>query len=496
LGAHDSSPAGPEREALVQRAIDSLVTAAERSASLHADRAALDLYDRAIELAPPGVQVAEWCIAASRCATACSGRDQALAYLDRAEDLMRGSDGGDMPARIALARGFVYNTMFESGEALRVIEPVYLALDDVDDELSLAIAAEAARAYSLSVRIPEAVAAADRALPVAERLDEVVHAVELLITRGTTLSFSGRAIEGTANLVGAYEIATQQGLLDQAVRAANNIAALMRDAHWPSVHEWVQRLDEMCARLGVPEWSLRVRFYEVIESMFDGRCNDAIAALEEWSETEPDEVWARLVDWFSAAAAARLGRPGAIELLLDKLEYLRSTTDPQSANLLHFHDAVVASWRSDWQGALDASRRAIGDSHVAMVMFHAAARLGLTPSSLDALRADHFPAITGPMRTAHRALFDAAQRVIDGDTSAAAHALDRAIALLEGAAVAEDVMWARAAAIALLGAGHPQAERHASWIRAWIRDHELWGFVPMLDGVVDIAVDGDVRVAG
>jgi tetratricopeptide (TPR) repeat protein len=84
-----------------------------------------------------------------------------------------------------------------------------------------------ARSHMLSPDFEGAVQWADRALPLAERLDMLFEIADLLVTRGTALSYVGRVREGIAELQGALLLAESYGLTSTALRARVNLSGAL-----------------------------------------------------------------------------------------------------------------------------------------------------------------------------------------------------------------------------------------------------------------------------
>ncbi len=92
--------------------------------------------------------------------------ERGVAYLDRAEEILTkaakytrdysGSPPNAAPCTTDRSR---------LRTAVAAIESAYLGLNDLDDDVTLGVAAEMARGYSLVGRSDEALAVADRALP-------------------------------------------------------------------------------------------------------------------------------------------------------------------------------------------------------------------------------------------------------------------------------------------------------------------------------------------
>ncbi len=483
VGAYESSPDGPERNELVQRAIDSLIGAARRSAALHAGVVAMDLYDHAIELSERSdTRIAVWCVEAAANARDEGFKDRGLAYLDRAAALYAGVDDRRGAQLVAVARSEILNSYFESPAALAVIEPVYHALAEIDDELSLRIAAEAVRSYSLVMRADEAVAVADRALPVAEALELTSITVDLLISRATALGFGSRPVEAIAGLAGAIEIADREGLLAPAARATNNLMATMRSIHPRASRNWQHRMADYVQRFGRQEWIVRLEMDIATTALSNGSLDeiaDLVASVDERQLSGTQLAFVEWVEWYGALSDVIAGADGWERMMELAAGRLLATDDEQLLIGLADGLAVLHGVRGDWpeahrQGLVAGAREPAG----LFQALHAAVRLRDT-ALVDQVEQVLSTTMPGPIRTSLLALAEMARLGLAGDVAVCAERFVSLMPRLEEVALEQDVATAKAIFVSLVGDDHQAARQAGEELLAWIERGGLWGLYTM-----------------
>jgi class 3 adenylate cyclase len=484
VGAFDASPEGTERDELVQRAIHSLVDAARRSAEIHADAVAIDLYDRAIALATDEPSVAAWCVAAAQSAGWEGQRERCFAFLDRADAV---SDRlGDRRGLVdaAITRAWILNSSADSAAALAVIEPHYSALDTIDDERSLRVAAETARAYSLLLRSDEALAACDRALPAAEALEHAHLTVDVLITRATALGFGNRPVEAIAALTGVIAVADREGLLAPCVRATNNLISTMAVVHPRATEEWFPRFFDYVRRSGVREWATRARSLRALFQLWDGDVG-GVADIEQDVDAQLDDEYSRQQHaWLVAMRDIRIGAPGWDARLDAVLHPLESGGDPQVQMRVAEARATAALVRRDWETAFTALVNPETVEPIGLAMsLYALIRLG-DASRLDDIERVIDAVVRGPRRNCMVALAEAVRAGLDGDRDTCIERFGALLLLQEAVDHREDIATAKASFAALVGLDHPEARRAAEEVRDWIEAGGLWGLYEAFSDVL------------
>ena len=233
VDAWAAAPDGPEGDAVAAQARIALRAAAERASALGSHDQAIAFLERAREVTTDDLEETDLLerIAASERAL---GRfESTIEHLTVALERRRAGGDRDAILRTTASLGRAYINAFQAPEAL----PMLLAAEaeatasGMEPDAALVELRAAIAAGSRSSDDPGAVLAwADRALVDAERLDLLPIVTDVLITKGSWLTWNGRWREGTALLEAAGRLATANGLYHLALRAANNAVGAYIDS--------------------------------------------------------------------------------------------------------------------------------------------------------------------------------------------------------------------------------------------------------------------------
>jgi class 3 adenylate cyclase/tetratricopeptide (TPR) repeat protein len=228
LDAYRSAPDDPDAAATRSRAADLLQRAAERATLLGSHDQAVRYLELALDVTTDPVGQAEMLARAGAASGSAGKYEMAESFLRRA--LQAARTGGDLPAE-ARTLANLGRIIGSGGRPAAAISEITQALDRLgpvaDDPAMVPLWAALSRAYMLHNEYIPAVQWADRALPLAERLDMVPETADLLNTRATALSFGGRTREGIAGLRGVLALADSYDLGYAAIRARINIASAL-----------------------------------------------------------------------------------------------------------------------------------------------------------------------------------------------------------------------------------------------------------------------------
>ncbi len=473
--AFEASPQGEQREALHRRAIEALVIAAERSASLRADLQAMDLYDQVISFGSDHADRPGWMLDAARSAIYEGSFERGSTYLDEAEAGFRevGDDRGVL--QVAIERSNLLNGSFSSPSAVDAIEPLYLGLTDVTDEVSLAAAAEMARSYSLVGRSEEALAVADRALPVANRLERADVIAELLVTRATALAFAHRNLEAIAGLRGALEVSEEEGFLSTAVRSINNLVSVSAGSSIRAAQELTPRLLELAERLGASDWIVRALLICSETAWHRGAWEEYLEWADRMEDLTSDQMWTDILTSIRAAADAHQGADGAADRWLAAIEQ-NDSDDPQTHGTMELFRSMASTMKQDWQAAYDHSLAGAAEWTAFPINLRAAVRLG-DVTLLDVPETLINDWAYGPTRSALHALFAATRQAMQGESAAASQAF---VALLGPmAAVATDLILVNTKLLfaEAVGVEDPAAALAAQEAADWIEQTGTYGLL-------------------
>jgi len=247
LAAHEASDDGPEASALAAQARLALRAAANRAAALGSHEQAVSHLERALEITSDPRERAEILMATAMSAGTSSmvgAAELAAASADLYRDL------GDAHAE-ARARGLHGRLLIDASElesAAQVLESALASAPD-GSEVEAELAANLSRAYMRLIRWEEAVASADRALNIAERmdLDEVI--AEAFLNKGSALGMGGRLREGIILLEGSVR-AAERGPVSREIRARHNIAVQLLGDSPERAREQLTAVVELSRRVG------------------------------------------------------------------------------------------------------------------------------------------------------------------------------------------------------------------------------------------------------
>ncbi len=391
--AHRNARPGEEADALAIQARLSLKGAAERAMSLGSTEQAQRLFEAALELASDPAEEAGLLTSAAAAAVHASNSEVGRRQLERAIELYGGlGRRSDMARATAALVDAVLMDDWQVEVARTAAREAAEQFDDLGDDRGLAeILAQLARVEMLMQEDSSvAIAVADRALAMAERLDLAPLVADLLITRGTALSTSGRALEGSGSIEAGRRLAADEGLVHTEVRALLNMSGplMVRDPH--AMVEASSTALELARRVGnrtgitmaannlaeaaryTGDWELAIaelrREAEISRDLDLQRCRGSLAMLlanqqDDTSELEAqvlaahderatsgDPVWEAERAGFLGNLALPAGRYGEAARLLS----VAANADPFNAALLFADTALAALMDGDLAAASSA----------------------------------------------------------------------------------------------------------------------------------------------
>ena len=169
----DAAAADPSNEALINKARETLIGAADRASSLHSDRQAADLYRKAAQMTEDPLEAMALKLEAAWTLELSTLTEDAVATATEVLEWAREREDRDLEARAVTTLASVLSGNFEADKAVDLILPVYESRPQTDDEVWARLAAETSRSLMLADRPHEAIAVADTAIPVIEELDMI-----------------------------------------------------------------------------------------------------------------------------------------------------------------------------------------------------------------------------------------------------------------------------------------------------------------------------------
>ncbi|HEV8252109.1 MAG TPA: adenylate/guanylate cyclase domain-containing protein [Candidatus Limnocylindria bacterium] len=329
LDAYRSAPEDPDADQIRAHAAELLQRAAERATSLGSHEQAVRFLELAIEVTPEADRQSHLLRQTGEAAGRAGNYDVAEGYLRRALEAAR--EGGYKPSE-ALALASLGRLLASGSQPAVAIAELNAGLPSLEgfyeDGSLVAVWAALSRAYMLHAEPVPAVEWADRALPLAERLDMLPEITDLLNTRATALAFGGRVREGVAGLRGALDMTLSYGLPLATIRARINLSSVLTIED-PMVGWQIARdgFDD-AKRNGSRDMMTVMGANAVGNAIRVGEWDNAAEILSELSATElapPDRY---LVDCISTLLDALQERP--FESALERAEaFARTTDEPQ-----------------------------------------------------------------------------------------------------------------------------------------------------------------------
>ena len=252
LAAYRNASAGPEADALSIQARLALVAAGERAVSLGAPMQALRFLRDALEVSGDPADRVSLLERSGAAATAAAQGEEAEGFWSQAIELHRAA--GDR-TKTALAYAGLADAMqsaFRYEAALAILEPAAVEFADLGADPGLAaVLGQLARYKMLVGADPDgAMAAADRALVIAELLDLVPLVADTMVTRGSLLGRAGRRYEAVSDMEGGLRLATQHDLARTEVRARINLGGPLMEQAPKAALESARAGIELARRMG------------------------------------------------------------------------------------------------------------------------------------------------------------------------------------------------------------------------------------------------------
>src|SRR5450759_838568 len=231
LAAYRNASEGPEADALAAQARIALRAAGERAIVLGAQEQALGFYRDALEVTSEPVDRAALLERAGTAASAAAFHEESERLLGGAIELLRAAGDRSGAARVTGSLADAMFGRYRLDAALTLLEPAGGEFADLGEDPGYAsLLGQLARFQMLrQVDFAAAVATADRALAIAERLDRVDIVADVLVTRGVALTSVGRAYEGIGCLETGLRLAERHGLLATEIRARTNMGGPLTD---------------------------------------------------------------------------------------------------------------------------------------------------------------------------------------------------------------------------------------------------------------------------
>jgi predicted ATPase/class 3 adenylate cyclase len=330
LAALEAAPDAEDAPGIRAKTREMLTRAGERAGSIGAPEEGRRYYEQAAALADHPVLEAELLEQAGRLAVQANRLVEARVRLERALALY--TEAGDARdaagASAALAEVDIGEGRLE--EAARRLELAVTELEQGKPSGELAAAlAQLGRVRALAGHAEDAAALLERALTLAERLLLPEILVEALTSRAIALLNQGRLAEARILLEAAAARAHTEQLYASALRAENNLAAVLEasDRYGEVLHLY-ERTTALARRRGDRRWESILRTGGLIQLFLLGRWDEALAiAAEEEPLVATDIARGQLLA--VALVHCERGDHQAASALLRTAEMLRDSDNAQ-----------------------------------------------------------------------------------------------------------------------------------------------------------------------
>jgi class 3 adenylate cyclase/tetratricopeptide (TPR) repeat protein len=228
LDAYRSAPEDPDAEGIRAHAAELLQRAAVRATGLGSHEQAVRFLELALDVTPDPEHQSQLLRQTGEAAGAAGRYEQAVGYLRRARSAAQEAGHKPSEARAIASLGRQLATGALPAAAIEEITAALPALAGLEEDASIvAVWGALSRAYMLHGDYVPSVEWADRALPLAERLDMVPEIADILNTRVTSLGFGGRIRESVAGLRGVLEMSSSYELPNAVLRARVNLSLVL-----------------------------------------------------------------------------------------------------------------------------------------------------------------------------------------------------------------------------------------------------------------------------
>ncbi|HET7678079.1 MAG TPA: adenylate/guanylate cyclase domain-containing protein [Candidatus Limnocylindrales bacterium] len=298
LDAYRASDPGPETDSLGAQARIALRAAAERAARLHSHDQALEFLEQALLVTPEPADRAAILEESGAAAQALNRFDATENHLRAAIELYRQVGDRSGAARVTASLGLALVFTGRIEEAIGVLEAALEEFGHLDPDRNVVLLrATLARALVFHEENDRAIDYADRALVTAERLDEPQIIADAVMTKGIALAYAGRRREAIILMTGVLDLADEQGLIIEALRARLNISQFQLANDPRQSFETAKSGLERALRYGFRDWA----------DLLFGNAAVAAVPMGEWDWVEATGRTV-LGDWVGRAGQGQIAQ--------------------------------------------------------------------------------------------------------------------------------------------------------------------------------------------
>ena len=224
LEAFRAAPEGAEGAALAAQARVALRAAAERARQLHSPEQARAYFEQAMAVTFNDDDLNDLRMHAASAAWSAGDFPGAESIQRAALDWARIHSGPELVARITARLGGWMLEQSRVDEAMEMLNGA-LSTPDLPPKVAIELTGQLARGHLFRNEGEQGLAAASLALETVERLEASEVSLQLLITKSWALSQLGRFRESVALLIGAKEMADEEGATLTSMRARFNLCS-------------------------------------------------------------------------------------------------------------------------------------------------------------------------------------------------------------------------------------------------------------------------------
>ncbi len=471
VAAYEASAAGAEAEAVAVQARLALRGAAERAATLGAHDQAVAYLEQALSVTTDSGEQADLLERAATSADAGARYDAAADYARRAK-VARASSGDRLGAGRAQALlGYI---LIDGGDLEHAISELEGALGDQSQgaapEVEARYSAHLSRALFRSGAYRRAIEVADRALELAERLNDEFVIAEALLNKAAALDKLGRRHEAVSLTETALRLAAANGWIATELRARNNLGFFVLGSEPRRAADILRDGLALAHRVGDRGNANWLAGMMATAAWRTGRSwDEALAAIDDALAAGPSASdRARLL---SGAALLRIPRGEDATRLMATLEAaLAEVSDPQTHAIFGESRSDAALVAGDLMGAYEAGTR-VHDVFAGLGRFGypIALRAAAWDGSLERARAAAEGLGTlpegGAAIEAVRIWADAVVATLEGRRDAAISAFTESRAWMRDLGLDFELALTGLDMVLLLGAEEPQARSAAEEAR-------------------------------
>jgi class 3 adenylate cyclase/tetratricopeptide (TPR) repeat protein len=354
--AHRASPEGPESEQIAVGAREWLSKAGQRALSLGSPEQALSFFEQALEITPPGAERAAVLELAGEAAARANTYERALVLIEEAigyyESVADQAAAGRVTAKLGPVLGVGLGRF---SETIQRCEHAFAGIaPGVDKRVRAQLASELCSAHSLAGSPERALEWAEKALVLAEQLDDIELLAGAIGAKGGALFNLGRHREAVILVRGQVALAEAAGFLREQATGLLYLSVFVLDDNPREALSAAIESMELARRAGVggPEITNLLNSAEI--SVLLGETKDARAAIAELRQRDLPLEHAVFLDCVEAMLRGLTGEAAEASALLEEHLDHMSASELVVARTTYWRARSLVSLAS---GDLDTARR-------------------------------------------------------------------------------------------------------------------------------------------